>query len=146
MSEETVTTGSVTLKAATDAYLEHLATGDTKPSSILVYRKVLDLAINHFGEDRKLDAILLPQVGRFYASKEVNFLPSGRPKAAPTVKQIKRVFRQCLEYAKSQNWILDLPVPKGELLHARSKQEKPEAEIAPRLRGQDFMPVVKHQK
>jgi hypothetical protein len=109
----------VTLKKATDAYLEHLAASG-KPTTITVYRKALDLAITQFGEERELSSILLPQVGKFYAGDLVNKLPNGRPKADPTVKQIKRVFRQCLEYAKSQNWIAQIPVPKSELKHARS--------------------------
>ena len=117
MSEETVT-----LKKAADAYLEHLAATGTKPSTINVYRKALDLAITHFGEEREFSSILLPQVGKFYASEAVNKLPNGKPKADPTVKQIKRVFRQCLEFAKSKGWITDLPIPKAELEHARSSR------------------------
>ena len=77
---------AVTLKAAADAYLEHLATSGTKPSTVNVYRKALELAITHFGEERELSSILLPQVGKFYASEAVNILPSGKPKAEPTVK------------------------------------------------------------
>jgi hypothetical protein len=119
---------TITLRKATDAYLEHLTGSGTKPTTITVYRKALALAITHFGEERELSSILLPQVGKFYASKEVNILPSGKPKADPTVKQIKRVFRQCLEYAKEQGWINDLPIPKAELQHARQKGTKPEAE------------------
>ena len=77
MTEETVT-----LKNAADAYLEHLAASGTKPTTITVYRKALDLAIIHFGEERKLDAILLPQVGRFYAGDLVNKLPNGKDYAS----------------------------------------------------------------
>ena len=118
----------VTLKAAADAYLEHLAASGTKPSTVQVYRKALDLAIQHFGEERKLGSILVPHVGKFYSSEAVNILPSGKPKAEPTVKQIKRVFRQCLEFAKSQGWITNLPIPKAEMQHARVKETHPEAE------------------
>ena len=109
----------VTLKAAADAYLEHLAASGTKPSTVQVYRKALDLAIQHFGEERKLGSILVPHVGKFYSSEAVNILPSGKPKAEPTVKQIKRVFRQMMEYAKTQGWITNLPIPKAEMQHAR---------------------------
>ncbi len=113
---------TTTLKKAADAYLEHLTASGTKPTTTSVYRKALDLAITHFGEEREISSLLLPQVGKFYASDLVNKLPSGKPKADPTVKQIKRVFRQCLEFAKSQGWITDLPIPKAELEHARSSR------------------------
>ncbi len=119
-NQASTTTEGKTLKEATEAYLEHLASGGTKPTTITVYRKALDLAITHFGEERELSSILLPQTGKFYAGDLVNKLPSGKPKADPTVKQIKRVFRQCLEFAKTQGWLTDLPIPKAELKHTRS--------------------------
>jgi len=112
----------VTLKSATDAYLEHLAGSGTKPSSIAVYSKALDLAIENFGADRMVGSITVAQVGKYYSGPLVNILPSGKPKADPTVKQIKRVFRQCLEYAQTQGWVATLQVPKSELQHARQKK------------------------
>ena len=117
-----------TLKQAAEAYLESLAAGGTKASTVNVYRRSLDLAIAHFGEERKVNSILVPHVGKFYASEAVNTLPSGRPRAELTVRQIKRVFRQCLEFAKEQGWISkNLPIPKAELQHARAKATPPAA-------------------
>ncbi len=111
-----------TLKQTAEAYLEHLAAGGTKPSTLKIYRKSLDLAVTHFGGERKLNSILVPHVGKFYASTAVNILPSGKPRADLTVKQTKRVFRQCLKFAKEQGWITNnLPIPKAELRHARAK-------------------------
>jgi hypothetical protein len=120
-NQEATTTEGKTLKEVTEAYLECLAAGKTKPSTIQVYRKALDLAIQHFGEERRLDSILVPHVGKYYSSELVNILPSGKPKAQPTVKQIKRVFRQMLEYAQEQGWVTTLAIPKAELKHARQK-------------------------
>ena len=113
---------TITLKNAVEAYLEHLEKTGAKATSVYVYRRVLDLAIAHFGADKKLTGIMVPHTTKFYDSSAVNFHPTGRPKAAPTVKQIKRVFRQCLEFSKDRGWIAVLPVPKLELLHARGKK------------------------
>ena len=128
-NQEPITTEGKTLKEAAEAYLEHLASGGgVKPSTIQVYGKALDLAIQHFGGERKLNSILVPHVGRFYASEQVNILPSGRPKAAPTVKQIKRVFRQMMQYAQAQGWIPQLCIPKAELQHAWGSGNQHEVE------------------
>jgi transaldolase len=129
-NQEATPTEGKTLKEATEAYLESLAAGGTKPSTVQVYGKSLDLAIQHFGEERKLNSILVPHVGRFYASEQVNILPSGKPKADPTVKQIKRVFRQLMQYAQTQGWISISPIPKGELQHARQKTNQLAAETS----------------
>jgi hypothetical protein len=113
---------TITLKNAIDAYLAHLAENEAKETTIKVYKRVLDLALNHFGAEKKLTAIMVPHAGKFFKSQAVNFHPTGRPKASPTVKQIKRVFRQCLEFAKERGWIAVLPIPKLDLLHARGKK------------------------
>jgi len=69
----------VTLKSATDAYLEHLGSTGTKPSTLSVYKKTLDLAIEHFGADRMVGSITVAQVGKYYSGSLVNILPSGPP-------------------------------------------------------------------
>ncbi len=117
---------TITLKNAVDAYLAHLADSGTKENTVNVYRRVLDLAIAHFGEEKKLTSIMVPHVGKFFSSQAVNFHPNGRPKAEPTIKQIKRVFRQCMTFCKEQGCIATIPIPKVELEHARKKLQAPE--------------------
>ncbi len=117
---------TITLKNAVDAYLVHLADSGTKENTVNVYRRVLDLAIAHFGEEKKLTSIMVPHVGKFFSSKIVNFHPNGQPKAEPTIKQIKRVFRQCMTFCKEQGSIATIPIPKGEMQHARKKSQAPE--------------------
>ena len=123
---------TITLKKAVDAYLAHLADSGTKATTVKVYERVLELAITHFGADKKLSGILLTQVGKYYASDLINKHENGRPKAEPTIKQNKRVFRQCLEYAKDQGWVQNLNIPKSEMQHARSKKTSQEPE-APKV-------------
>jgi site-specific recombinase XerD len=127
---ESVTPGSVTLKEATEAYLEHLAGGGgAKPTTITVYQRALQLAVDFFGADRKLDSILLAQVGKYFVSDALNkHSHNGKPKAQPTVKQNKRVFRQMMEYAQTKGWISTLMIPKAEMQHARQKGNQSEAE------------------
>ena len=119
---------TITLKAAADAYLEHLGKNGTKETTVKVYRRSLDLAITHFKGNRKLSTITPPHVGGYFASDLVNKHENGKPKAEPTIKQNKRVFRQCKEFAKEQGWINILPIPKTEMQHARSKKTSPEPE------------------
>ena len=119
---------TITIKEAADAYLEHLGKSGTKETTVNVYRRSLDLAVTHFGADRKLSGIMIPYVGKYFSSDLLNKHDNGKPKAEPTIKQNKRVFRQCLEFAKEKGWINTLPIPKAEIQHARNKNEskKPE--------------------
>ena len=45
---------TITLKNAVDAYLAHLADSGTKENTVKVYERALELAISHFGEEKKL--------------------------------------------------------------------------------------------
>ncbi len=121
----------VTLKSVAEAYIDHLTLGgQTKASTVTVYQAALQLAVNHFGADRRIDSILVPHTAKYFSSQAVNFLENGKPKAVPTVKQIKRVFRQMLEFAQTYGWVAKVAVPNSELRHARNKKSQPEA-VAP---------------
>jgi hypothetical protein len=120
---------TITLKNTVDAYLEHLEKNGTKASTIGVYKRALDLAVAYFGEDKKLTGIMVPHAAKFLESPQVNFHPNGTPKAEPTIKQTKRVFRQCMQFAKDRGFVHLIPVPKAELLHARRKAEKTETSL-----------------
>ena len=121
---------TITLKTAVDAYLKYLGKNGTKATTLSVYERALDLAIAHFGEEKKLTGIMVPHVVKFMDSPAVNFHPGGRPKAKPTIIQTKRVFRQCMQFAKDQGFVNILLVPKSELQHARSKKTTQEAEAS----------------
>jgi len=122
----------VTIKSVAEAYIDHLTLGgQTKMSTINIYTAALQLAANHFGADRRIDSIQAVHVGRYYNSSEVNTLPNGRPKATPTIKQIRRVFRQMMEFAQTYGLIQKLPIPASELQHARRKQAPIEAAADP---------------
>jgi len=126
MSEE-----GITLKTTVEAYLKNMSDGGTKETTVNVYRRSLDLALAHFGEEKPLTSILAPHVSRFFGSDNLN-TKNGKPKAEATVKQNKRVFRQCMAFAKEKGFISTMPIPKIELKHARSKvfDEPEKAETA----------------
>jgi beta-galactosidase/beta-glucuronidase len=75
---------------------------------------------------RPVDSITLAHVGKFFNSPAIKTLPNGRPRAEITVKQIRRVFRQCMEFALEKGWLAVTPIPKSELQHARAKAPKRE--------------------
>jgi len=59
---------SVTLKEAAGEYINELVLNNTKMTTVAVYQRSLQLAVNFFGADRKLESITLPHVGKFFAS------------------------------------------------------------------------------
>ncbi len=116
------------LREVAEDYIDSLVFTETKASTIKVYLKSIQLAVDYFGAQRQVDAITLLQVGKFFNSPALKNLPNGKPRAELTVKQIKRVFRQCMDFALEKKWITSLPVPKSELAHARAKATPPAAE------------------
>jgi len=121
-----------TLKTTVEAYLKSLAEGGTKSTTVNVYKRSLDIALTYFKDERIISDILTIHVGKFFTSDALNKHENGKPKAEATVKQNKRVFRQCMDFAKNKNWIDAIPIPKAELQHARNKvsNEPEKAEIA----------------
>ena len=53
-----------------------------------------------FGAERKLSAVLVPHVGKFFKSDALLKLPNGRERSTPTVEKTKRVLRMFLIWAK----------------------------------------------
>ncbi len=120
-NQETTNPEAKTLKEVAEDYIDSLVFTETKASTIKVYLRAIQLAVDYFGAQRPVDSITLPLVGKFFASHKLHKLENGRPRAEITVKQIRRVFRQCMEFALEKGFIATLPVPKGELAHARAK-------------------------
>ncbi len=117
------------LKEAVEMYLDYLKDMGKKPGTIASYGKDFDLAIEYFGEDRKLDSILLGHVGKFFKSDLVNKLKSGQNKAVPTIKKTKRAVRMMFTWAKDSGMIKTLPIPKNEIPGNTGKAE-PTEEVA----------------
>ncbi len=125
MSEQQPTvTESKILREVAEDYIDSLVFTQAKSSTIKIYLRAVQIAVDYFGAQRPVESITLPQVGKFFCSPVILRLPNGRPRADATVKQIRRVFRQCLEFALEKGWITKLVIPKSEMVHARAKTPK----------------------
>ena len=102
-----------------EAYLKSLEESGKSEKTISVYRRYLKITTTHFGADRDITTILLPQVGKFFKSDAVNKGKGGKPRSPITSRQICRTFRQAMIFALSQGWIENLPMPKAELERSR---------------------------
>ena len=103
---------SETLHDAAQAYLDHIRSQGKKERTIYTYGNDFKLIESFFGADRKLSAILTPQVGKFFKSDALLKLPNGKMRAEPTVAKTKRVLRMFLVWAQETGRIKDLPLPK----------------------------------
>jgi len=101
-----------TLHQAALAYLEHLRTQGKKERTLYTYGKDFEQIEAFFGAERKLSAVLIPHVGKFFKSDALLKLPNGRERSAPTVEKTKRVLRMFLIWAKETGRIDKLPLPK----------------------------------
>ncbi len=103
------------LKEAVEMYLDYLKEMGKKPGTIASYGKDFDLAIEFFGEDKKIDSIAVCNVGKLFKSDLVNKLKNGKDKAEPTIKKTKRAVRMMFTWAKDSGMINTLPIPKNEI-------------------------------
>ena len=115
---------SVTLKDTVPGFIEHLRALGKKKGTVHSYGKDMELAVNFFGEDKRVSAILPVHVSKFFASDYVNKKPNGAEKAELTIEKTKRVFRQFLVWAHEQGTIQDIPLPKSEKAKLAGKEDK----------------------
>ena len=108
----TTTTDGATLHEAAEAYIEHLRQAGKKERTLYTYGRDFQQIEAFFGKDRRLAAILSPHVGKFLKSDALLVLPSGKPRAKPTVDKTVRVLRMFLVWAQGTGRIASLPLPK----------------------------------
>ncbi len=114
------------LKEAVEIYLDYLKEMGKKPGTITSYGKDFDLAIELFGEDKKIDSIAVCNIGKFFKSDQMNKLKNGNDKAEPTIKQTKRAVRMMFTWMKDSGMINALPIPKNEIPGNTGKVESTE--------------------
>ncbi len=115
-----------TIKEAVEMYLDYLKEMGKKPGTIASYGKDFDLAIEFFGEDKKIDSIAICNIGKFFKSDQMNKLKNGNDKAVPTIKKTKRAVRMMFTWAKDTGMINTLPIPKNEIPGNTGKAESTE--------------------
>ena len=131
---------TITIKEAAEQYLAHLSEAGKNERTIYTYSRDLDLAIEHFGEDRNVAKILPVHVAKFFKSDLVTKLirepkkegqpRRERPKSEITITKTMRVFRQMLVFCKEQGWVSKLALPKDELARVKDKAEADEQPAA----------------
>ena len=110
---------SITLKAASAAYIVHLGAVGKKPSTLGTVKRTLDLLTEAMGEDKEVGKILPVHVDGFYKSEAATML-RGKPRAEASVLQIRRIVRAALVWWHEQGYSARLPLPASE----RAIQEK----------------------
>ena len=110
---------SITLKAASAAYIVHLGAVGKKPSTLGTVKRTLDLLTEAMGEDKEVAKILPVHVAAFYKSESATML-KGKPRAEASVLQIRRIVRAALVWWHEQGYSARLPLPASE----RAIQEK----------------------
>ena len=106
----------MTLKEATQLYLESLMADGKSPRTIYTYSKDCEQMITFFGPDKKLINILPAHVAKFYQSDALlKIARNDKERASKTVNKTKMVFRGLLKWAKEQSYIEILPLPKSKI-------------------------------
>jgi len=119
-----------TLKEAVEKYMEHLEKEGKTERTRYTYLMDLKLALEYFGEEKKLTKLIPAQVAGFFKSDLVIKVPkSGREKSPITVTKTLRVFRQMLVFCRDQKWIDKLPLTKSEAAKVKDKAEPKKAEL-----------------
>ena len=104
---------SITLKAASAAYIVHLGAVGKKPSTLGTVKRTLDLLTEAMGEDKEVGKILPVHVAAFYKSESATIL-KGKPRAEASVLQIRRIVRAALVWWHEQGYSERLPLPAAE--------------------------------
>ena len=124
MSENTMT-----LKAASAAYVVHLGANGSKPSTVGTVKRTLDLLVEAMGEDKEVGKILPVHVDGFYKSEAATML-KGKPRAEASILQIRRIVRAALVWWHEQGYSDKLALPAAEKViqekhaHAAEKRAK----------------------
>ena len=110
---------SISLKAASAAYVVHLGATGSKPSTVGTVKRTLDLLTEAMGEDKEVGKILPVHVDGFYKSEAATML-KGKPRATASILQIRRIVRAALVWWHEQGYSERLALPAVE----RTIQEK----------------------
>jgi hypothetical protein len=113
---------NITLNALAIEYIERLKESGKKESTVSIYEKYLAFAITFFGDDKNISEIAVKDTSRFFNSKFMKQHENRKPRSLSMIRQIRRVFRQCMNFAVHRDYIKKSPMPRSEL--AWAKQDK----------------------
>ena len=131
---------SITLKAASAAYIVHLGAVGKKPSTLGTVKRTLDLLTEAMGEDKEVGKILPVHVAAFYKSESATML-KGKPRAEASILQIRRIVRAALVWWQEQGYSDKLPLPASEKA-IQEKHANAVARQATKGKKKDATPAV----
>ena len=114
---------TITLKAAGEQYIAHLKKRGQKPSTIGTVGRTLALLIGQMGKDKDVAKILPVHVSKFFDSEAATML-KGKPRAEPSVLQIRRVVRAALVFWHDRGWLASVPLPASDKRFLEPKEKK----------------------
>ena len=123
-----------TLHEAVQEHLEYLKRQGKSERTLYTYSKDLEQVEAFFGPGKKLSAILIPHVSGFLKSDALLKMRGDKDRSEITIKKTVRVFRTFLVWAKEQDYIDKLPLPKdvptGRSLKTTSEVDNAESDPA----------------
>jgi len=140
-----------TIKTAIENYLTEINASDKAKTTKYTFGNCLSIMQTHFGDDKEVKNILPVHMAGYFKSEGV-MGTTDKPKAKPTVDQIKRIARQFLVWAQGQGYIEKLPLPKEEMeiekrkAEAKVRKETAEAKRSERKEKKAKEPKVKKEK
>ena len=95
----------IILKDAVTKYLRHLSRAGRDWRTVRTYGYHFKIIMGFFGQDRALANITPQSMGRFLRSGQLLTSYRGKKRAERTVKQVVRVLRMLLEWARTKGLI-----------------------------------------
>ena len=118
-----MSTKQIKLQSAVESYIQHLQDKNQKPSTVGTARRTLALLVAEMGEKKEVAKILPVHVSKFFNSEAATML-RGKPRAMPSILQIRRIVRAALVFWHEQGWVASVPLPATERHFLESKEKE----------------------
>ena len=105
------------LSTGIEEYLAHLEQVGKSASTVGTARRTLALLQHHFGDEKIVSKILTVHVAGFFKSEAATMQPGKdgpKPRALPSVLQIRRIVRDALVFWHASDYLDSVPLPKDE--------------------------------
>ncbi len=106
--------GNATLADISAAYLQHMEEAGKSEGTVASYKMELKTAMAELGEETLVGTLTADRVQKYFESRRVTKLRSGRNKAKPSVDKTRRVLRLALCWAAERGIIEKAPIPEPE--------------------------------
>jgi hypothetical protein len=133
------------LSDACEKYVESQETKGQSASTLGTIRRTLKLLEGEMGADKEVEKILPVHVDKFFKSEAATMQPGKdglKPRAEPSVLQIRRIVRMAIAWWHQEGIIERLPLPGSEkgLAEKKSKAKAEEPAMPKKLRKEKATP------